>query len=212
MKLLNFIQTPDFRRAAIAACFIALVASPAKAEPYTYSPEHCEFTVTLPSEPSITNKCENPLSEDRCYDDVRFTHTVGLDATIDVKVICNPIDEEIRQTYSDEVIGATLETMTKEKIERIFDKSSHEGDGYKLAGIVGQGTKGVLETMIIAQLWIGDKSAMSVELEMSGHQNEEADIMFKEILKSIYHKESYAKMQAEQDAAPAEESSDTNAP
>ena len=128
---------------------------------------------------------------------MQFTQTFGLDATIDFKVICNPISEDIRAKYSDEVIGATLETMTEEHVVQRFETNIHEGDGFKLAGIVGRGQKGMMETMYLAQLWIGDKSAMSLQAEMSGENSEEADKMFTNILQSVYHKESHDKAAAQ---------------
>ena len=175
----------------ITGMLLVFIPGLAQAEPFKYSPDYCEFTITFPEKPQIDRMCEKPETQERCYDNVQFTNTFGLDATVDFKVICNAIDEDIRSRYSDQVIGATLETMTEGNVVEKFETNIHEGDGFKLAGIVGRGQKGMMETMYIAQLWIGSTSAMSLQAEMSGQQSKEADKMFTDILQSVYHKASY---------------------
>ena len=164
---------------------------PVYAEPYTYAPEACEFSVTFPQEPIIKRTCENPETQERCYDLVTYTQTYGLEATVDFRIICNPIDEAIKKNYSNAIIAATLKEMTKDKVEKEFEVNVHEADGYKLAGIVGEGKKGLLPSMYLAQLWIGDASALSIESELVGEEHKEADTLLQSVLRSIHHKASH---------------------
>jgi hypothetical protein len=159
------------------------VANPAL-HPMTYSPDYCEFTVGFPDEPLIENVCENG-NPDRCFDQVSFIHTFDLQATVSFRVICNKIDKEVYKHYSAAVMEATLKEMTKKTTVQTFDTSYREEKGYKQAGLVGEGKMGRSSTIYLGQLWIGSQSAMSVEAEIVGDPNHDADLLFSNVLKSV---------------------------
>lgn len=200
-KPLKHLWIAASRCALLTLLAMTISGNIARADPYTYAPDHCEFTITFPQEPQIENRCEIPQTQERCYDLVTFTQTYGLEATVDFRVICNPIDEDINANYSDAIIGATLREMTKDEVKQTFQSNVYEGDGYKLAGIVGEGERGMTPTIFMAQLWIGDASAFSFEAEITGDEHEEADQLLQSVLKSIHHKTNYeaAKDKPEQD-------------
>jgi hypothetical protein len=153
-------------------------------KPATYSPEHCEFTVSFPDEPVIDSTCQGE-GTNRCYDQVSFMHTFDMQATVSFRVICNKIDEHIYKHYSAAVMEGTLKEMTKKTTVKTFDTSYREEKGYKQAGLVGEGQMGRSATIYLAQLWIGSQSAMSVEAEIVGEPNDDADLLFSNILKSV---------------------------
>ncbi|MCC7304626.1 MAG: hypothetical protein IT558_00035 [Alphaproteobacteria bacterium] len=167
---------------------------PAAPAPYTYSPEHCQFTVTFPSEPFIKQKCDQDEAHGRmndkrrqCYDEVSFTKVYELSATVNFRIICSDTGDQIYKTYDDHLMELTLRSMVNQDIVKTFDTSFRDEKelGYKQAGLVGEGKLGRTPTIHIAQLWIGKKSVLSVEADLVGAANDEADKLFSEIMKSI---------------------------
>lgn len=158
-----------------------------KTEPVVYSPEGCQFNVTFPGEPYTIQRCEGEDGK-KCYDLTSYTHTFDMAATVNFRVICNKIDKDIYNHYSAEVMEATLKAMTKQTIIKEYSTSYRDEKNYKQAGLVGEGKVGRSSTIYIAQLWIANGSALSMEAEMIGEQNNEADLLFSEVLKSVGYK------------------------
>ncbi len=152
--------------------------------PSTYSPDYCEFSVGFPDEPTKTQQCENN-DPSRCYDLISYTHTYEMAATVNFRIICNPIDKEIYEHYSAVVMEGTLKEMTKRTTVKTYDTSFREEKNYKQAGLVGETTVGRSSTIYIAQLWIGNHSALSLEAEMVGEANPDADLLYSSVLKSV---------------------------
>lgn len=151
----------------------------------TYSPEFCDFSIDFPDQPYKVRRCDED-NPNRCYDLVSFTQVFDMTTTVNFRVICNPISASVRKQYSGEVMQATLRAMTKSSVVQEFDTSYTEENGYKLAGLVGEGQVGRTPTLYIAQLWIGDNSAFSVEGELIGEINDGADELFSSTLRSIH--------------------------
>ena len=173
----------------------------------TYSPEFCEFSVTFPSEPYKARRCEGE-GTDRCYDLISYTQVYEMASTVNFRVICNPVGQEIQDAYTPEVMQATLKAMTKQSVVKEFNTTFREEENYKQAGLVGEGLSGRTPTIYIAQLWIGDSSALSVEAELIGEPMEQADELFSNVLRSVGHKDDLAKLKpkdADQDADGGEE-------
>ena len=154
----------------------------------TYSPDYCEFTVTFPDEPYISRRCEDS-EKTKCFDVVSYTQVYEMSSTVNFRVICNPVSESLYEDYSAEVMQATLRAMTKQSVVNEYNSAFREEDGYKQAGLVGEGKVGSTPTIYIAQLWIGTQSALSVEAELIGEANQAADKMFSDILKTIRYKD-----------------------
>ncbi|MGB4057574.1 MAG: hypothetical protein WBK77_05780 [Alphaproteobacteria bacterium] len=180
-----------YRMPAFAGMTIALFSFYAHAQdaaptPVTYSPPPCEFSVTFPSAPYTTRRCDE-IETEKCYDQTSYTQVYDMASTVNFRVICNPIDEGVYDHYSDQVMEATLKAMTKHSVVKTFDASFRTKDGYKQAGLVGEGKTGTLPTLYIAQLWIGKKSALSVEAELIGEPEQKADELFRDIIKSVHY-------------------------
>ena len=167
----------------------------------TYSPDYCEFTVTFPSEPYKSRRCEG---EDRCYDLISYTQVYDMASTVNFRFICNPIGEEILEAYSEDVMRATLKAMTKQSVVEEFNTSYREEEDYKQAGLVGEGLSGRTPTIYIAQLWIGSQSALSVEAELIGEPMVEADELFRDVLASVGVKNADASTSDDEEASAAD--------
>ena len=157
------------------------------AAPVIYSPPPCEFSVTFPGEPYKTQQCEDESKKDTCFEKISYTQVYQLSSTVNFRVICNPIGEDVIETYSGSVMEKTLQAMTKDSVVQTYETSFREEKDYKQAGLVGEGKVGRLPTIYIAQLWIGKKSALSVEAEMIGEADDKADTLFSEVLRSIHY-------------------------
>ena len=151
---------------------------------YRYGPEYCEFEARFPSEPYITQRCDHE-DGDQCFDHVSFTQVFGLDSTINFRIICNPVESSVISDYSGEVMAATLRAMSKQTHVDVQNTAYREAASYKQAGLVGEGLSGNTQMIYIAQLWIGQKSAMTVEAELIGDALSEADQLFSDILRSV---------------------------
>lgn len=154
-----------------------------------YAPDYCDFSATFPEEPYITNQCEDPNDKNTCYNLISYTKVFGLSSTVRAEIICNPGSIELYERFSTEVMEATVREMTKETVSQTFEVKSREEEKYRQTSLFGKGKKGLDETIYLAQLWVSQSSIMSVEAEMIGEQNEEADALFAEILRNIGHTE-----------------------
>jgi hypothetical protein len=171
--------------AALSAfIFCAAIFSPAHAEPFVFAPEHCEFSAAFPETPETIKRCET-TGDKECYEQFSFTKVFAMSTSVNFKVICNPAGGDIFKAYTEEVMRTTLRAMTDREVIKTFDVSFREEPLYKQAGLIGEGEMGLTPTMYIAQLWIGQRSAMSVEAELVGEPSEEADQMFSELLRSV---------------------------
>jgi len=169
--------------AFVSWCLISSATIAQEVNSDTYAPDHCEFTITFPDAPYTTQRCDD--NGERCYNQISYTQVFDMQSTVNFRVLCNPIDEDIIDSYSGEVMEGTLRAMTKRAVVETYDTSFREEESYKQAGLVGQGKSGKLPTLYIAQLWIGKKSAFSVEAELIGEAANAPDKMFSDILKSV---------------------------
>lgn len=153
---------------------------------HIYSPDFCEFSTTFPEEPYSTRRCEDDNKE-RCYDLVSYTQVYEMSSTINLRVICNPIEASVFSDYSPEVMTTTLRAMTRDTVVEEFNSGFREEEGYKQAGLAGGGNVGRMPMIYIAQMWVGKQSAMTVEAELIGEAHDAADQAFSDLLKSIHY-------------------------
>lgn len=190
---------------------------PPKEMTHIYSPEHCDFTIGFPEEPVVTNKCDGGINKNECYDQVFYTQTFNLDATVNFRVICNKIGQDIKDKYNKDIMQATLKEMTKNSVVETIQTTYHEDEQnrYRIAGLVAEGKVGLVPSIFIAQMWLGQNSAFSVEAEMIGDAYIESDALFRDIMRSISYKDelqdaidaekkAMEEQEKAQDTAPAE--------
>ncbi|MCK5375235.1 MAG: hypothetical protein KAJ40_08120 [Alphaproteobacteria bacterium] len=154
---------------------------------YRYEPDYCDFIAGFPEEPLISHACENEDDPSTCYDKVSFTKVFELSSTVQIDVICNPSTPDMYAYFTPEIMESTVKAMTKDSVLETFNINTTQSDDYRLSGLVGQGRKGLYDTLYIAQLWISENSIMSVEAELSGEKNPDADQIFAGILSNTGH-------------------------
>lgn len=198
LPLIAIISTPSAAQEAQSPLpeneMVQFEPPPPQNLPAKYSPENCEFEAAFPEEPFIKEMCDGGESGTECYNLASFTQTFGLDATVYVQVVCNAIGEDIKNKYDENVMTKTLEAMTKDDVTQAYSTSYSEDEQgrYKLAGLVGEGRVGVTPSMYIAQMWLGNKSAMTIEAQLIGEQFPESDGLFRDILSGIRYKDAAA--------------------
>ncbi len=150
-----------------------------------YKPDYCQFSAKFPDEPYITQRCDGK-DKSTCYDLVSYTKTFDdMRTSVRVEIICNPSTPEMYKEFNTKVMESTVRAMTKGSVIQTYEVKSRQEDKYRQAGLLGKGRKGLEDTIYIAQLWIADKSIMSVEAELIGEQSEESDKLFADILRNI---------------------------
>lgn len=178
---------------------LLLIAMPARAEPFVYGPEGCEFTITFPSEPFIGRKCA-PENPQQCHDIVSYTKVFDVTASLNLKVVCSPAEDKMYERYSGDVMKTTLIAMAgRGKLDE-FETGFNDMKTFKMAYILGYGKKGEQDLIYNGQLFIGQTSVFSLEADIVGDYVDGADALFAEILQSVRLKE--------QPAAPATKAQD----
>ena len=136
--LLFWIATSCFASLALLAITNPLYAQTQNS--YEYSPSPCEFKADFPEEPYITKQCaaNDPKN---CFEKASYTQVYELNATVSVSIVCNPSTEKLYQDYTKEVMDTALKGTSRSHAVKLIDQSFREDDGYKQAGLVGEGTK-----------------------------------------------------------------------
>lgn len=182
----SYLRYKTLKPAALFFCAsVTLWFSPLyAAEPSTYSPDYCNFQITFPEAPHTAKRCEDKGGE-QCYDLVSYTQTYELNATVNFRVICNPIADGVREKYTENVAKSAIRAMAEKNALTGYRTSFRKDAAYNQAGLVGEGVEGKNPKIYIAQLWIGETSVMSVEGELIGEAFEEADKLFATVMKSV---------------------------
>ncbi len=150
-----------------------------------YSPDYCQFTATFPEEPYITHQCEDPENPETCFNLVTYTKVFDMASTVRFEIICNPSSAEMYEQFTPEIMENTVKAMTKDSVLETFELNTQQREKYRHTGLVGKGRQGLDDSLLITQIWISDRSIMSVEGEINGEPIPEADQLFAEILRSI---------------------------
>ncbi len=150
-----------------------------------YEPDYCQFSAKFPNEPYITKRCDGD-DKSTCYDLISYTKVFDdVQTSVRVEIICNPSTPAMYKEFDEKVMKSTVHAMTKGSVIEAYEVNSRQEENYRQAGLLGKGKKGLEDTIYIAQLWIADKSIMSVEAELIGKQSEESDKVFADILRNI---------------------------
>ncbi|MDH5722071.1 MAG: hypothetical protein OEY94_01955 [Alphaproteobacteria bacterium] len=161
----------------------ALAQEETKKQSYQAAP-YCQFTISFPEAPEIRRVCEEG-DQSMCYDLISFIKVFDMASTVRVDIICNPSNEKLYNHLTTDEMRRTVREMSKESVVEAFEINAREEEEYRQAALVGKGRAGMEDTILLAQLWSGKTSLMSVEAELSGIQMDEADQLFASILRSI---------------------------
>jgi hypothetical protein len=151
-----------------------------------YSPEGCEFQIVFPEQPYQTKRCD-PIEKDKnCSDMTSFTRVYGIDSTLTFNVTCTPTQGDMYDQYDDNVMRTTLSGMTRSMNLEQSQTGFMPLKEAKMAVLLGSGkTENKQDDLIYtAQLWIGHKSVFTMEGELRGKYQQDADLLFAQILKT----------------------------
>lgn len=154
---------------------------------HSYQPDHCGFITPLPEQPFVSRKCDLPETQERCYDEASYSLVYNMQTSLRVDIICTPIDSEVVNTYSSDIMAKTLQAMTQSSVIKTQDVFTQDEEHYKLATLLGEGQQGNTNSLFFAQLWIDAKSALSVKAEIVGDITDEANTHLANILRGIHH-------------------------
>lgn len=155
-------------------------------EPVRFAPDHCDFEITLPSEPAKTKRC--PAGGDTCYDLTTYTMVYDMSTTVEASVTCIPSAPSNFNRYNERVIRAALKGMVERaqideyKINTDSTRDSRQGS------LIGTGTYGKHGRIYNAQLWVGLNSVLTIEAKLTGKNHGQADEAFSQIIGSIQEK------------------------
>ncbi len=175
-------------------CFaiLAFAASPARAEPYTYAPETCEFQMEFPEKPYMEQKCTSGEKK-ACTEVVTYTKVIDVDSSVNVRITCNQYDAKELEKYTPEVMKETIKQMTTQASLPVEDVNTGDENGFKSATAVNISTRGGRDIFYTAQIWIGKTSMFTLEADMTGPQSDKADQIFTEVLQGMRPKEPTSK-------------------
>ncbi len=189
---------------AVVIALLLLPSSFVWAEPVLYQPKFCEFGVSFPSEPYNTERCD-PHDVNKCVQQKSYTEVFEFGATVNFRVSCAPSGSAAFQSYTERVTKMVLKSMTKRSVVESYNTTYRAEEDYKQAGLVGEGKSGKLGMLYLAQIWVGQHSIMTVEAELIGAENEYADTMFRDVLRSVgYAPQEEEKAEAEDSALESE--------
>jgi hypothetical protein len=151
-----------------------------------YSPEGCEFQVTFPEQPYNTQHCDPIEKGKNCSDMTSFTKVYGIDSTVTYNVSCTATDGDMYGKYDDNVMRTTLQGMTRTLNLDTSQTGFMPLKEAKMAVLLGSGKteNGQDDLIYTAQLWIGHKSVFTLEGQLRGKYQPDADRLFAEILKT----------------------------
>ncbi len=154
-------------------------------EGYTYSPEGCNFQITLPEEPYDTRRC-HPSFPDQCDIMASYTKVFELDSTVTFYLTCGPLGRSSFEQYNNDVIRTMLIARAGNRLES-QETAYQELNGVKMGSILGAGDAPNKEDILlyVSQIWVDKESLLTIEGELVGQDHDEADQLFANILRSL---------------------------
>lgn len=180
------------------SAFLFFGTPQALAEPYIFSPEECEFEATLPAAPYVTQRC-SAADPTQCHAVTAFTKVFDVTATINVYLTCGKMEEAMFDRYSGDIMRTMLIAMAgQDRLEK-YETGFDENGKHKTAVILGEGKTGPNKDPMIytAQIWVGQRSAFTIEAELIGPEMPEADKIYADILESVKPRPATDKKQEE---------------
>lgn len=165
---------------------LCLISGPAFAAEYTYAPKDCEFNMTFPEAPADGKACDRENPKD-CHFVSTYTKIYDVSTGMRINVTCSAAEAGMMSKYSGQVMQYTLGAMAKEHIDTKDSQTAFEDLGYAKQAVLMGSKKQVdgNDSVYMSELWIGKKSVLTIEGEMTGPANEEADKLFAHIMKSV---------------------------
>jgi len=181
--------------------FAFFLALPAQA--FEHTPDFCEFHMSFPEAPSTAMAC-NPENDKDCYHVAHFNRVYALDSALSVTATCNKAEAGMLERYNGEVMTFTLQAMSRDKVEDPQVGFNDHGVAKQAVLIGGRTAQDGTESVYMAQIWIGKESVFTIEGDVTGASNDEADLLLSTIMGSIRHKSWAKEPGAETAAQPTE--------
>lgn len=164
-------------------------AASAADKPYTYAPETCDFTITFPSPPAQQKRCDNNDNKN-CYTVLSYNHVVSDKSAINVRYECKPWTEEKFAIVNILDMRAMADRLGTTARVTPFSTKTDSQKKYKSATFTGfDQPKDADERLYIGQIWMSEKSFLTVEIENIGPQDKKADKIIADLLKSLRPKQ-----------------------
>ena len=152
---------------------------------FIYAPASCEFQIIFPEKFFKAQKCDN---ENNCYDVISFA-LKDKDSNVDFRVTCLPkTNDEIKILRSSDLKAAVRDLAVSSGLRPMGDDVATMPDNVISAVAIALGFRGTAETIYTGQLWVGDKSLMTLEAEMRGPPNKKIETIYTKILESVKRK------------------------
>lgn len=180
--------------AVMTGCLSLWPAAAHAGDPYTFTSPGCDFRITFPEKPQISQNCvpqdkregmdDAKPGKDYCHRILDFTHVFNAAVTLRTRVTCAPAPDKALETYSGKEMEKTLEKMiTSEDLQQFQTQHKDYGD-YRHASLTGR-TDTEESRLVIAQLWMSRNSILTLEAGMVGPQSHQADMMLAKMLRSL---------------------------
>jgi len=161
---------------------LLLFSAPALAAPYVFAPENCDFQMSYPEKPFIENRCKDGKN---CEEIATFTRTKDA-AAINFRVSCRPENAAALKKLKPEDLKRTIQGMAATAGAKPFAEDSARLDGDVLSAVaLAIGERNDRELLYTGQIWVGPKSVLTLESEISGPDNTDINTTYTDILKSI---------------------------
>lgn len=175
------------KKTIILVFFSMCFASTVHAEEYTYAPKACEFQITFPEKPYMVEKCAGLNEKKKCVEVVTYKKILPPDASVDIRLTCEKVDEENPESKTKDYSELTLKSLLRDKNYEAYDLNSEvsDKDNVTRSTSLSIGVQNDVPYIYSGQVWIGKQSLLTVESTMKGEKNDEIDKIFAEILKSL---------------------------
>lgn len=150
-----------------------------------WSPDSCEFKLNFPEAPFVEKKC--PDGNDKpCHEVATYTQVVDVASRVNVRVSCQTRSEEDLKKLNDESLKEIVRTMAQESSLPSDNIVLSPTDKFpRTATVLSIGARNDVDVVYTGQVWVGKKSLLRLDAEMSGPQNKTVDEKFSAILKSL---------------------------
>ena len=152
---------------------------------FLYAPEYCEFQIEFPQEYFSRKSC----IADNCFDIISFAKT-NENSNVDVRLSCQKkTSEEIKDIKNSDLKETVRELAIDAGLRPYAADVATLPSDIVTAVTIALGMRGKKESIYTGQFWIGKKSLLTLEAEMTGPANTEIEKIYSEILTSVKPKE-----------------------
>ena len=169
---------------AVSLVFLAssAFAEAVKTPEFKYAPSSCDFEVIFPEKFYKAEKCS---SKTDCYDVISYAKNIK-DSNVDVRLTCeSKTKEEIEILKQSDLKISALELAKSTGLRSYGEDMGKMPDGTVTAVTIALGMRGTKEAIYTGQYWVGEKSLLTLEAEMTGPANDQIETIYSEILGSV---------------------------